>query len=96
MCTVNNEEANFVSSNAVYCVLRILMDPLKLSTLQTMDLIKEYLLKYNESEAETITHDVHFSQQLIKLIEIWRDLQIDSFAYRQIGYLKPRLAEEMC
>lgn len=37
------------------------MDPLKLSTLQKMDLIKEYLLKYNDSEGEMITHDVQFS-----------------------------------
>ncbi|KAL4464322.1 hypothetical protein ABPG72_017108 [Tetrahymena utriculariae] len=96
ICSINNESVEAISTEIVYCLIRILLDPVKLTTIATVNLIREYLLKYNQNQEEYIMSDTSFEEQLIKLVEAWKELEIDQFAYKKIGFLKPKQFEEFC
>ena len=59
---MNNEETEVISSGVIYCLMRIVLDPVALTTIATVGLMKEYLAKYNEDYSEMIMSDAIFEE----------------------------------
>ena len=90
----------FLEIELLYSVLRILLDPIKLSPSATASLILQYLEKFSSGSEDT--RNPIFSKEKASniwsvedLVKNFRKLALNNIAYMKIGYLKPKKFEEL-
>ena len=90
----------FLEIELLYSVLRILLDPIKLSPVATASLILQYLEKFSTGSEDT--RNPIFSKEKASniwsvedLVKNFRKLALNNIAYMKIGYLKPKKFEEL-